>query len=1021
MIPHKLTVRNFMCYRDDVAPLHFDGINVVCLSGDNGAGKSALLDAITWALWGRARAKSDDDLIALGAEDMEVDFEFELDGTMRRVIRRRSKGKRGQTIVDFQVQDGDGTWRRISGDGVRDTEAQIVAALRMSYDTFINSAFLLQGRADEFTTRKPTERKQVLADILGLADYEELEARAKARRATCDAGLHNLEGLIADHEAQVARRPFLLQERDAKRGRAGEIDAEVMQLETKAQALRAEAERLRQLAATRAALEARIAQHERELGDVRQEIATAEVQIEAAEAVLLRRPEIEAGMATLAHTEARLVEFEHLREEAYRLNDEKKVYDEALAQIRLRLEAERDRTDGDVQRLRAQAERHPELERTEAELASEAKGYARLRDDLGALREEQAVLEERQQQITTLRMEVADLEQPLKDMRQALLVTQTNYVRSLEALDKSVGRLPALERELRAARWTVAELDHADEQLAAARSRAADAATRRASMVERYAGLEREGKNLKEKLALIRTGEGVCPTCGSTLDGGQDGVEATYEAMLADLRVEYRATKAALDEAEGVLHEATPEVERLGDLVKGRPAAQKREADLVAQVEQALADRDRMHDEQRSLESVDAQLANNDYGHPERVRLHDAQHRLAQFGDAQEVRNDLDRVRKRIAATETSLRGEQDLHRRQAAIAEQVRAAGAAAAELVPSQRRLAELETQLREERYGEAERAASAKLLAEIKALGYTRAEHEALRNERQDLLQWTQQYAELERAEALVPPLRLALQRQRELAERHDADLRQERAEETALGVQLQGRQATELALGDTERGLRTMKERQSLAHQELGRAEADVHRCEQVEELLGGYRAQYAQLAEQRGIFDELVQAFGKKGVQAMLIETAIPELEHEANDLLGRMTDNQMHLRFETQRDSKKGDTLETLEIKISDGLGTRDYSMFSGGEAFRVNFAVRIALSKLLAKRADANLKTLVIDEGFGTQDGRGRDRVVEAINTVAPDFERIVVITHIQELKDLFPHHIEVTKGAAGSTWSIV
>ena len=61
MIPHKLTVRNFMCYRDDVTPLHFDGIDVVCLSGDNGAGKSALLDAMTWALWGRARAKSDDD------------------------------------------------------------------------------------------------------------------------------------------------------------------------------------------------------------------------------------------------------------------------------------------------------------------------------------------------------------------------------------------------------------------------------------------------------------------------------------------------------------------------------------------------------------------------------------------------------------------------------------------------------------------------------------------------------------------------------------------------------------------------------------------------------------------------------------------------------------------------------------------------------------------------------------------------------------------------------------------------
>ena len=99
MIPHKLSLRNFMCYRDDVPTLLFEGLNVVCLSGENGAGKSTLLDAMTWALWGKARGKSDDDLIALGQDEMEIDFEFVLDGILRRVVRRRTKGKRGQTIV----------------------------------------------------------------------------------------------------------------------------------------------------------------------------------------------------------------------------------------------------------------------------------------------------------------------------------------------------------------------------------------------------------------------------------------------------------------------------------------------------------------------------------------------------------------------------------------------------------------------------------------------------------------------------------------------------------------------------------------------------------------------------------------------------------------------------------------------------------------------------------------------------------------------------------------------------------
>ena len=91
--------------------------------------------------------------------------------------------------------------------------------------------------------------------------------------------------------------------------------------------------------------------------------------------------------------------------------------------------------------------------------------------------------------------------------------------------------------------------------------------------------------------------------------------------------------------------------------------------------------------------------------------------------------------------------------------------------------------------------------------------------------------------------------------------------------------------------------------------------------------------------------------------------------------------------------------------------------MFSGGEAFRVNVAIRLALSEVLAQRAGARLQTLVIDEGFGSQDALGRQRLVEAINLVRPDFAKIVVITHIDELKDAFPNRIEVEKTERGST----
>jgi len=129
-----------------------------------------------------------------------------------------------------------------------------------------------------------------------------------------------------------------------------------------------------------------------------------------------------------------------------------------------------------------------------------------------------------------------------------------------------------------------------------------------------------------------------------------------------------------------------------------------------------------------------------------------------------------------------------------------------------------------------------------------------------------------------------------------------------------------------------------------------------------------------------------------------------------------MTDGRMHVRFNMQRETQAGEVRETLDIQISDELGTRAYELYSGGEAFRVNFAIRVALSQLLARRAGTQLQTLIIDEGFGVLDAAGREHLVEAINAAQEDFQRILVVTHIDELKDAFPVRIEIRKEAEGS-----
>ena len=121
-----------------------------------------------------------------------------------------------------------------------------------------------------------------------------------------------------------------------------------------------------------------------------------------------------------------------------------------------------------------------------------------------------------------------------------------------------------------------------------------------------------------------------------------------------------------------------------------------------------------------------------------------------------------------------------------------------------------------------------------------------------------------------------------------------------------------------------------------------------------------------------------------------------------------------------RKDRRTGLSIEELDIKISDGPSTRSYETFSGGEAFRVNFALRIALSKLLARRSGAPLPILFIDEGFGSQDVSGQERLTEAIQSIQDDFDKIIVITHIEQIKEAFPVHISVTKRDDGSSFQI-
>jgi DNA repair protein SbcC/Rad50 len=315
---------------------------------------------------------------------------------------------------------------------------------------------------------------------------------------------------------------------------------------------------------------------------------------------------------------------------------------------------------------------------------------------------------------------------------------------------------------------------------------------------------------------------------------------------------------------------------------------------------------------------------------------------------------------------------------------------------------------------------RKALAKVDKELSSLGYDASAHDAARQTEFQARSAEGEYRALESARAALKPLDDEIASLQAEIKKGQAEIRKQQSEYDSLAAALAATEAQSPDLESAERALFEVQENENKLRQEEGAARQKVDVLADQRKRKKSFTAERADLGLQVGRYKTLERAFGKDGVPALLIEQALPEIEMKANEILGRLSDDTMHIHFETQakyKDEKRKDLRETLEIQVSDGAGMRDYEMFSGGEAFRVNFAIRLALSEVLAGRKGARLQMLVIDEGFGSQDAMGRQRLIQSINAVKDDFAKILVITHLDELKDAFPTRIEVEKTETGST----
>ncbi len=329
-----------------------------------------------------------------------------------------------------------------------------------------------------------------------------------------------------------------------------------------------------------------------------------------------------------------------------------------------------------------------------------------------------------------------------------------------------------------------------------------------------------------------------------------------------------------------------------------------------------------------------------------------------------------------------------------------------------------------LQKESYAQEARKELGVINAELKAIGYDAAEHDRVREFSSQGAAIQAKKADLDKAEAALKPLNREIAELQEQLEQDRKSLDREQAEYDRASERLEQARREAPDTRQAEEDLLDLKERENILQREVGAALQKVAVLEGQKGRLSELETQREELSRRVMTYRQLEAAFGKDGVPALLIEQALPNIETKANQVLDKLTGGDMSVRFITQREYKstsREDKKETLDIQIRDQAGIRDYEMYSGGESFRINFAIRLALSHILAQRAGARLQTLVIDEGFGSQDSLGRQRLIEAINLVQDDFEKILVITHMEEIKEAFSSQLLVEKTPRGSRVTLV
>jgi DNA repair protein SbcC/Rad50 len=893
MIPLRLSIKNFVSY--GLQEINFEPYHLICLAGKNGHGKSALLDALTWAIWGQARktagsSKADEGLLRLGQTHMMVTLDVLCNSSCYRIKREYTlQAQKSYSSLEFGILDSaTDTLRPLTDKTIRATQDKINQIIGLDYDSFINSAFLRQGHSNEFSKKTPRERKEVLATILGLDHFEQVRRQALDKVNEAHATQQLCQPLVEQLTQEVSQKKVLDEEINATESLLS-INLQKTELTQKAQ--QESVQKLSKISHLKAELSHASSQQSQLISRLQIEIDALKSAYNSWRTIQTKTRKNTVPQDDYQQLQQELSRVQTLASHKIKMSEELLLKREMMQQW---YQTVREHLKGNVDQNEKQRHRY------EVELATLAQKKTDLQSKQTSLKNEAQELikmatHEKERILSESQLEMIKTLEKLIERRKAYFHTfaskasaLSNQRESIEQKERLVGQLerplcPLCEQETdRAALVLKFEKE-------------------KKLVVHRLERLTKIGKTLKERLLENRAAYDLLKK--------QESEGSIAQAHIAQIENKIGGNTT---QEQTVLKELNELTVRAAELLSSKDSLSKEGLRLKEALEKSVQDPLYKEKEQ------------------ELATLKNALDQLPQTEEQQVI----------LAAKLTTVQKEIQEHH-----------------ELI-----------------------------------------KEGALQAERKKFIVQKIQY---------IRELKL----QRELLHKTSTDLELQISIEPQLLYEHQNLVTTLEAL---------MKEKESCLEKK-GSLEAQRIALYKKEEELKALEKRLEECAIEVDDYSAIATAVSKDGIQALLIEDALPEIEAEANDLLSRLTDNQAHITIESLRDLKSGKTKETLDIKISDAVGVRPYELFSGGEAFRIDFALRIALSKLLARRAGTALQTLIIDEGFGSQDEDGLANIMQALYKIQDDFAKILIVSHLSALKEQFPVHFLIQKNVQGSTVSVV